>query len=126
MLKPRTSALQRMIFEALKTRARRRTPPWFRYRRALLRGALREDGYTLPDFAAKMSITHTHLNFVLRGLRPSTRIDKAACLLITYVYGDRIGSRYAKKEPTNVKRWGDDRPAVDKHVRRVLRKGIAA
>lgn len=101
----RPSRLTKTIFEALRTRAPRRSRKWFSYRRALLRGALAQDGYRVEDFANKLHVTHTHLNFVLRGQRPSARIDHSAYLLIAFVYGDRIGSRYAKTEPKDVIKW---------------------
>lgn len=116
----RISGLQKLIFEAMRTRVPRRSRTWFRYRRALLRGALREDGYKITDFAQRMNITHTHLNFVLRGGRPSARIDAAAAMLITYVYGERLGSRYQLREPRGVVRWKPDTAALK---RMLLRDG---
>lgn len=117
-VRTRISVLQHNIFTALNKRAPRRSKRWLMLRRALLRGALDQDGFRLRDFAKKMDVTHTHLNYVLRGERKSSRIDQAAAVLITFVYGERIGSRYEKTEPRDVLRWqGEQAERVERTER---------
>jgi transcriptional regulator with XRE-family HTH domain len=46
-------------------------------RRRRLRAALAMAGGTVAEFAAELGVSHSHLNYVLRGLRASPRIEAA-------------------------------------------------
>ena len=46
-------------------------------RRRRFRAALAMAGQTVAEFAAELGVSHSHLNYVLRGLRASPRIEAA-------------------------------------------------
>jgi hypothetical protein len=61
----------------------RKSGEWYERRRRQLRVALMLADQTVGEFAAELGVTQSHLNYVLRGLRASPRIDAAIAKRIT-------------------------------------------
>ena len=50
--------------------------------RRRFKAALTQQGTTLTAFASQAGVTHTHLNYVLRGERRSPRLEQAIARVI--------------------------------------------
>lgn len=74
---------------------RKRSKEWYRDRRTRVRHALGLRSMTLAEYAASLDVSHTHLNFVLRGTRTSARIDYHVSHLLAWAYGPHIGAHYS-------------------------------
>lgn len=72
-------------------------------RRRTFRSALAEQGFTVRDFLAEADCTATHLNFVLRGQRPSDRIDRAVHTVIITAFGVTKAKPYCPPENPNAR-----------------------
>lgn len=74
----------------------RRTDRWMAERRARLAYALKakEPPMTLKAWSRVQGVSHTHLNFVLRGIRESGRLDALVHGEIAAAFGKPIGDRY--------------------------------
>lgn len=76
-----------------------RSLAWYADRRRRLKHAAGLRSMTLAQCAAHFGVTHTHLNFVLRGHRQSARLDDAIAALLAWAYGPAIGRHYGSTPP---------------------------
>ena len=68
-------------------KTKRKSTAKYDERRRRFRAALTLAGETLAGWADAHNISHTHLNYVLRGLRASPRIEDAIMARITAALG---------------------------------------
>ena len=61
-------------------------------RRKLVRAALAHCGFSVQEFARRIEVSHSHLNYVLRGERTSAWVDRCVDDLIRVELGVVVSS----------------------------------
>ncbi len=77
----------------------RRTTKWYADRRARFKFAVGSGAENLSDWAKAHGCTHTHLNYVLRSLRISDRLDALIYKEILRADGAAIAERFKPRPP---------------------------
>ena len=78
--------------------ARKHSQAWHTERRQRVKTAVGLQALTLREYAATVGVTHTHLNYVLRGVRTSDRLNHEFWRMIRWAFGPTIAHTF---HPTN-------------------------
>lgn len=63
-------------------RVSKRRARWLDQRRKRFKAALAHGGFTIREFCKRIQVTHSHLNFCLRGERTSEWVDSCVRKII--------------------------------------------
>lgn len=74
--------------------ARKLSQAWHTDRRRRVKQAVRMKRMTLCDYADHLGVTHTHLNYVLRGVRSSARLDHEVWRLLEWAFGTSAATSF--------------------------------
>lgn len=80
------------------------SPDALTQRRREFRSALALQGFTMRDFLAEAGVTATHMNLVLRGERPSPRLDRAVYQIVLTSFGHIVAEPYSPPESPDAQR----------------------